>query len=283
MASYNLRVDRVTPVIGAEIEGVDLSQALDQATLDAIYEALLEHLVIFFRDQQLSADSHVRFAKTFGELDQPHPIYPHVSGHPEVVLLENDNERPPDTNDWHTDLTFKSKPPFASILFADTVPESGGDTMWANMYAAYNALPEHIQGLLADLSAVHDMGDFRNTYLAQADGINKLNAAMTNIGSVLHPVVERHPVTDKPYLYVNASFTRHIANMQWSESDRLLRYLFDHINCPEFQVRFRWKPGSVAMWDNRVTQHYAVADYLPHHRRMHRVTVINDRRVKTNA
>ncbi|HJO02687.1 MAG TPA: TauD/TfdA family dioxygenase [Acidobacteriota bacterium] len=272
-----LRVDRLTPIIGAEIGGVDLSAPIDTATVDAVYDALMEHLVIFFRDQEITPESHLRFAECFGELDGPHPVYPHVEGFPSITLLENDAQRPPDTDDWYTDLTFKSDPPFAAVLFAHTVPTSGGDTLWTNMYAAYEAMPEDMRSLVDGSSAVHDMGAFRNDYVAKG-GVESLNAAMANVGSAVHPVAPTHPVTGRRFLNVNRSFTRQILGLQQAESDRLLAYLFGHIDCPEFQVRFRWGPHSMAMWDNRVTQHYAVADYLPHYRRMHRVTVIKDKR-----
>ena len=277
MNTLNLEIDVLTPAIGAEISGVDLSKALDDRTIEAIYQALLDHLVIFFRDQKISPQAHIAFAEAFGELDVPHPIYPHVAGFERVVLLENDAERPPDTNDWHTDMTFHQEPPFASVLYSREVPETGGDTLWASMYAAYDALPSEMKAHLANLSAMHDMGSFRNQYLAEG-GIDALNEAMSNVGSAVHPVVGHHPVTDKPFLHVNASFTAHVVDMSTRDSDRLLHYLYNHIDRPEFQVRFRWQADCVAMWDNRVTQHYAVADYMSRYRRMHRVTVVNDRR-----
>lgn len=275
MIKQTLIIDPITPKIGAEIHGVDLSKPLPESTIEAIYQILVDYLVIFFRDQDISPQAHLDFAQAFGELDQPHPIYPNVPSYEQIVLLENDADNPPDTDDWHTDLTFRQNPPFASILFAHTVPPSGGDTLWANMYEAYSTLPDYIKAGLADLEAVHDMGAFRNDYIAQG-GVEALNAAMTKLGSAVHPVVKYHPITQRPYLYVNRSFTVHVLNMLVPESNRLLTYLLDHINNPSFQVRFRWRANSLAMWDNRVTQHYAVADYLPHRRRMHRITVLND-------
>lgn len=272
-----LEIKKLTPTIGAEIHGVDLSSDIDSSTIDEIYQALLDNLVIFLPGQSLTPEQQITFARKFGELDQPHPIYPHADDKGQVTLLENDADRPPDTNDWHTDLTFKPNPPFASILFAVDVPESGGDTMWSNLYAAYDALSDEMKALFADKSAVHDMGDFRNTYLAKENPETALNEAMGKIGSSVHPIVKHHPITKKPYLYVNPSFTRYIAGAQWTESDRLMKYLFGHQNQPEYQVRYKWSRGTVAMWDNRCTMHYAVADYLPHYRRMHRVTVVKDK------
>ena len=279
--SLSLQIKKLTPTIGAQIKGLNLSAQLDQATMDQIYQALIEHLVIYFPQQELSAESHLSFAETFGIIDQPHSIYPHVGGLKQVVLLENDGNRPPDTNDWHTDLTFKKNPPFASILQAKVIPETGGDTLWANMYTAYNELPSHMKEYLSGLKAIHDMGSFRNGFIDENTSTDRLNEAMMKMGSAVHPVVQVHPVTNKPFLYINKSFTTQICGMSTSESDRLLGYLYDHINQPEFQIRYTWSTGDVAMWDNRVTQHYAVADYAPHYRRMHRVTVVNDKRAKT--
>lgn len=270
----------ITPTIGAEISGLDLSQPLDTATQDALYQALLDHLVIFFHDQELSPAAQLAFAESFGEIDRPHPIYPHADGHPSVVVLNNGPDKKPDTNVWHSDLTFYERPPFASILHAKEVPAAGGDTLWANMYAAYEALPAELKNHLADRQAVHDMGDFRNDFLGEDGGASALNQAIARTGSAIHPVVPRHPVTGRPFLYVNQPFTRLIAGMDARSSDRLLRYLYDHMEQPEFQIRYRWRPGSVAMWDNRVTQHYAVSDYYPQRRRMHRVTVVEDRRAR---
>jgi taurine dioxygenase len=278
MGNSDLRIDALTPAIGANITAIDISQPIDGDTLDAIYQALIDHLVIIFPEQTILPAAHLAFAESFGELDQPHHVYPHVPGFERIVSLENDADRPPETNAWHTDLTFKQNPPFASILYARAVPVTGGDTLWASMYAAYDALPSGMKEQLAGLSAVHDMGSFRNQYLARENGVQALNEAMAKVGSAVHPMVRNHPVTGRPFLFVNQSFTTHVVGMSSHESHRLLRYLFDHINQPEFQFRLRWQANSLVMWDNRVTQHYAVADYMPHYRLMHRVTVIDDRR-----
>lgn len=273
-----MRIEPLTAAIGAEVHDVVLSGQLEPAILDEIYNALSKHLVLFFRGQDLSPKAHYEFAKTFGELAEPHPVYPHLPGFDRVVLLENDGDRPPDTDDWHTDLTFQPEPPFLSILHAREVPETGGDTLWANMYLAFESLEPEIQELVSRLAAVHDMGAFRNAYLGENSDIDALNAALGEVGSAVHPVAPKHPVTGKQLLFVNRSFTQHIVGMLKAESDRLLEYLFAHIETPNNQVRFRWSKGAVAMWDNRCTQHFAVADYLPAYRRMHRVIVNTDRR-----
>ena len=281
MSTAPFAIDPVTPAIGAEISGLDLRQPLTPATQDALYRALLDHLVLFFRDQNVAPADQLRFAEGFGEIDRPHPVYPHAEGQPNVVLLAHGPDSKPDTNEWHTDLTYYAEPPFASILAAREVPSTGGDTLWANMCAAYEALPADLQAHVSELEALHDLGDFRNDFLAAPGGVEALDEAMYRQGSAIHPVAPRHPVTGRRLLYVNQPFTRLIVGMNQRESDRLLRYLFDHIERPEFQVRLRWRAGSLAMWDNRATQHYAVNDYFPQRRVMHRVTVVKDRRAKT--
>jgi len=278
MTHPNISVVPMTSAIGAEIHGVDLARPLDSATADAIYEALLRHLVIFFRDQAISPEQHLAFAQSFGELDAPHPHYAHVPGFDRIVLLANDSANPPDTDNWHTDLTFKAEPPFASILVARDLPETGGDTLWASMYAAYESLPPDMKTEIAALRAVHDMGDFKNAFVDRTSSTARLLEATQRFGFAIHPLVQTHPGTGRRYLYVNDSFTSHVIGLTARGSRRLLNYLLDHINRPENQVRFKWRPGSVAMWDNRCTQHYAVADYLPGYRCMNRITVVRDRR-----
>ena len=273
-----MQIEQLTPAIGAQITGIDLSSKLDQATLDEIYRALLDHLVIFFPGQNLSAAEQLEFAKTFGPIDKPHAVYRHVDGYPQVTLLESDANEVPGTDEWHSDLTFYPNPPFAAILHAREIPPNGGDTLWASMYAAYDALPSAMKTLIEELEAIHDLGTFKNGFLGGERDITALNAAMSTVGSAVHPVVKVHPTTGKACLYVNASFTRHVVDVSEQESNRLLHYLYDHIDQPEFQVRHRWRKGDVAIWDNRVTQHYAVADYFPQYRRMHRVTVVRDGR-----
>ena len=273
----------LTPTIGAEISGVDLGTQLDPQTEDAIYQALLKHQVIFFRDQEISPERHLGFAQSFGELDVPHPFYPHVPGFDRIVVLANDVKTPPDTDVWHTDLTFRPEPPFASILVAREVPASGGDTMWSNMMAAYDALPEDMKKQLATMSAVHDMGDFRNSFTVGETSGDRLTAAMQRFGCAVHNVVQTHPVTGRKFLYVNEAFTKHIVGLNGRQGRRLMNYLLDHIDRPEYQVRFRWRKGSVAMWDNRCTQHYALADYMPSYRCMNRITVIRDRRAEKSG
>lgn len=276
-----LTIEPISPAIGAELNGLDLSQGLPSEYQDAVYQALLEHQVIFVRNANMSSAAHLAFAQSFGELDAPHPLYPHVEGFENIVLLENDESTPPDTNSWHTDLTYKAEQPFASILIARQVPPVGGDTLWSSCYAAYDRLPDGMKKDLMQLSAVHDMGDFRNNFAQDSDGktgVERLSEGMNLMGQNVRPLIDVHPVTGRYFLNFNEAFVNHIVDMTTNESNALKTYLANHMNKPEDQLRWRWSDGALAMWDNRVTMHYAVADYLPQFRSMNRITVIRDRR-----
>ena len=272
-----LKVTPLTPSIGATISEISLNKDLNSGTIEQIYSALINHQVVFFRDQNISPETHLKLAESLGEIDPGHPVYPHVEGHQSIVLLKNDANNRPDTNDWHKDLTFKENPPFASILHGVEVPKVGGDTLWASMSAAYDHLPNGWKDHLEELEAIHDMGTFRNDFYKEG-GIDSVNNALKKVGSAVHKVIETHPISGLKYLNVNQSFTRNIVNESQGPSDHILQFLFQHISKPEFQVRFHWEDNSVAIWDNRITQHYAVFDYLPEFRHMQRVTVVNDKR-----
>ena len=274
-----MKIEAITPSIGAEISELSLNKDLNDDICDQIYNALIKHQVVFFRNQDLSPKSHLKLAKSFGEPEPPHPVYPHVDGYENIVLLKNDKDDIPNTTDWHKDLTFRDNPPFASILHGIKIPDVGGDTLWASMSAAYDNLPDGWKQHLENLEAINDMGTFRNDFYRDG-GIESVNNALKNVGSAVHKVVETHPVSGLKYLNVNQSFTRNIVNESQGQSDHILQFLYQHISKPEFQVRFRWRNNSVAIWDNRITQHYAVLDYLPNIRHMQRVTVLNDKRVK---
>ncbi len=275
-----LKVIQLTPSIGATISEISLNKDLNSETIELIYSALIKHQVIFFRGQDISPENHLKLAESLGEIDPGHPVYPHVEGYQSIVLLKNDVNNRPDTNDWHKDLTFKSNPPFASILHGVKVPKVGGDTLWASMSAAYDALPNGWKEQLEGLEAIHDMGTFRNDFYKEG-GIDSVNSALKKVGSAVHKIIETHPISGLKYLNVNQSFTRNIINESQGPSDHILQFLYQHISKPEFQVRFHWEDNSIAIWDNRITQHYAVCDYLPELRHMQRVTVINDKRDKS--
>ena len=270
----------ITPALGAEISGIDLSLPLSQDQLDQIYQDLIDHNVIFFRDQNISPQNHVALANSFGEIEPPHPVYPHVEGFPEIVLLENDSNNPPDTDVWHTDVTFKRDPAFTSILYSKIIPPTGGDTLWCSLSAIYESLPNDMKKYLESLRAVHDMGDFRNNFINEdnIESAHKLNEGYKKFGNAIHPVIKKHPITNKKLLYINPGFTSQIVGMNMTDSNNLLSYLFNFMNKPEFQIRFKWSANTVAIWDNRCTMHYAVGDYMPHHRQMNRITVLNDKR-----
>ena len=279
-----IQVTPLAPPAGAEIDGVDLTARLDAEVIDEIYRALIEHLVVFFRGQDITPVQHIAFARGFGELQPPHPIMASVEGFKDIMVLENEEGRQLKNNEWHSDQTFLGDPPFGSILHAKRMPPCGGDTLWASMYAAYDALSESVKELLSGLTAVHDMGQsFRDYLQAQDDGGERLRRTEAATPPVEHPIVRPHAVTGRPVLFVNDTFTSHIVGMEKRESDAILNMLYRHIETPEFQVRFKWRENDVAFWDNRATQHYAIADYFPQYRRIHRVTLATDRGVHAAA
>lgn len=278
-----ISIDPITPSIGAEITGLDFSKPIPGSLYDEVYQALLQHLVIFIHGFDIGPTEHLAFAQNFGGLDDPHPLYPHVKGFENIVLLENDSGTPPDTNSWHTDLTFKAVQPFASILIARHVPKTGGDTMWSSCYAAYDRLPDGMKQDLEGLEAVHDLGDFRNSFSFDKNGkpgSERLNENVPRFGHNIRPLVGTHPATGRKFLNFNEAFVTHIAGLTTNDANSLKTFLVNHMNKPEDQVRWRWSSGDLAMWDNRVTMHYALADYLPQYRCMNRVTVIRDRRTE---
>ncbi len=272
MARQTLSIEPLAASLGAEVRGVDLGQPLDDATRKELHDAWMQHQVLFFRDQDITVEQHKAFARNFGAL-HIHPVLQPLKdeGHPEIVLLESDAKRPFVAAGWHSDVTFEQEPPLGSILRAVAVPEAGGDTMWSSMYAAYDALSSTMQRLLSELRAVHDAKFF--------DGIadKKAKQELDSRPETVHPVIRTHPVTGRKGIFVNMAFTRRIKGMRPTESDTLLRFLFDHVGSPNFTCRFRWRKNSIAMWDNRCTQHRVVADNLSAYRRMERITLIGDR------
>jgi taurine dioxygenase len=267
-----IQIDPIAGALGAEISGVDLHQVPDDATIQAIRDAWLEYQVIFFRDQDITVDQHKAFALRFGDL-HVHPVLQQMKdqGHPEVVVLESDRDRPFVADRWHSDVTFEECPPMGSVLRAVDVPDIGGDTLWASMYAAYEALSDPMQRLLSDLQALHDGGGFKA--IANAEQRQDLESRQTAV----HPVIRTHPESGRKVLFVNSSFTKGIVGMKSAESRALLRFLFDHIATPDFSCRFRWRKHSIAMWDNRCTQHRVMRDNLAAHRRMERLTLLGDK------
>ena len=278
----NLVVNKLTPKIGIEINNINLSKPLISKDIELIYKYLINNKVIFFRNQIINPKMHLTFAKYFGSIEEPHPVYPHVPKYKNIILLKNNKKNPPDTDVWHTDVTFRSEPAFASILYSKTIPPTGGDTLWSCLTAVYDSLPINIKKFIASLKAVHDMGDFRNTFTVgeKIGKAKKLNHGFKKFGSSIHSVVKIHPITKKKLLFINPGFTNHIIGLNSTDSNNLLNYLFTFMNKPEFQVRFKWTANTIAMWDNRCTMHYAIGDYMPNQRIMHRVTIKNDKRDK---
>jgi taurine dioxygenase len=264
-------VRKLTPSIGAEIQGVDLSLMPGSAQLEQIHSALLEHLVIFFRDQHLSPEQHKAFGRLFGHLHiHPAPLGT-FEGHPEIVIIAADaNSTRIAGEEWHSDVSCDAEPPLGSVLYLKEVPEVGGDTLFASMYAAYEGLSDSMQRFLAGLTAIHDGA--RNYVGRQA-----IREPGAEFPRAEHPVVRTHPETGRRALFVNRLFTTRVAQLQPRESDTILRMLFEHIENPEFQCRFRWRRNSIAFWDNRCTQHLALWDYYPQRRYGHRVTIAGDK------
>lgn len=249
-----LDVRPIAGACGAEVHGVDLA-TLDDAGWDAMYAAWLEHLVLFFPGQSLDADTHVAFGRRFGE-PEIHPYIPkRDDDHPEIVVIETDSGG---AEFWHTDVTFSPTPPMASILQMMVNPPCGGATIFTNQYRAYETLSEPLRDLLDGLTATHTASTFGHPEQMAT-----------------HPVVRTHPDTGRKSLFVNRTFTSHITEMRRTESDALLAYLYSWSEQPAFQCRYQWDEGTIGIWDNRCTQHYAVPDYEGR-RRIERVTVIGD-------
>lgn len=274
----SLKITPLTRALGALVEGVTLARPLDATTQSALQQALLAHQILFFRDQPLTPRAQRDFAARFGDL-HVHPIYPNVAEQPEIMVLDTHHDNLPDNDNWHIDVTFIETPPLGAVLAAKTLPPVGGDTLWASGAAAYEALSAPLQTLLDGLSAEHD---FTKSFPASRHTLTpaaraQWEATRDRHPPLIHPVVRVHPVTGRKALFVNEGFTTRIVELHPRESDALLAALFAHIARPEFTLRWRWQENDVAFWDNRVTQHYAVADYLPHRRVMHRATILGDR------
>ena len=273
MAFETIQVTPLTARIGAEISGIDLNQPLGNRQFQEVHDALMEHQVIFFRDQPLTVDQHKDFGRRFGEL-HIHPGSPPPDGHPEILIVHADeNSKRVAGERWHTDVSCDAEPPMGSILHLWTVPEAGGDTLFSSMYAAWDGLSDRMQAYLEGLTATHS-GE--HVYRGRYNSGNYDDAGRVYPRST-HPVVRTHPVTGRKSLYVNRTFTTRINELPGEESKAVLAFLYDHCEKPDFQVRFKWRPDSVAFWDNRCVQHLAIWDYYPQVRSGYRVTIKGDR------
>ncbi|WP_412461194.1 taurine dioxygenase [Pseudomonas sp. SC11] len=273
----SLTLTPLSPALGAQIDGIDLSRELPPEQRDTLEQALLEHQVLFFRKQFITPAQQARFAAHFGDL-HIHPIYPNVPETPQVLILDTAVTDVRDNAVWHTEVTFLPTPALGAVLSAKQVPAYGGDTLWASGIAAFEALSAPLQRLLDGLSATHD---FTRSFPLErfgstAEDLARWEATRRNHPPLSHPVVRTHPVSGRKALFVNEGFTTRINELAEHESEALLRLLFAHATRPEFSIRWRWQEGDVAFWDNRVTQHYAVDDYRPQRRVMHRATILGD-------
>ena len=279
LSALRWRHFEATPVgstVGAEISGIDLTQTLPDDAIDELRQALYDYKVIFFRDQPLTPPQHVAFARRFGELEI-HPFLPSNTGEPELVRFEKTAEVSGYENSWHHDVTWRERPSMGAILHAVSVPERGGDTLFADMYAAYEALDDATKSQIDDLVGVHD---FTQTF---GHGMTKeeRRKAQEQYPQVEHPVVCAHPGTGRLHLYVNRPFVSHIAGMEAEESRELLDLLCRQTDSPEHQCRFTWTKDAVAFWDNRAVQHYASSDYWPQRRTMERASIVGTRPART--
>lgn len=270
-----MNVKRVAGAIGAELQAINLADGID-GDLAATLRALLnEHEVLFLRDQAISAADQKALAEVFGPL-QTHPAYGTVEGFPEVMILESTRDNPSKIEVWHSDMTFRQHPPSVTVLRGITIPEVGGDTLFASMTAAYEGLSPGMQSYLEGLTAVHDFSHGFRESLAEPGGRERLADAVAANPPVRHPVVQTHPETGKKVLFVNALFTTHIEGLPPLESAEVLQFLWRHASLPEFTCRFSWAPDSLVLWDNRSTQHKPVNDFFPATRRLHRVVSEGD-------
>ena len=270
----HIEVQRAGLALGAYVSGIDLSEPQSEVVHEEIATALWDHHVLFFRKQDMSPEAQVAMARHFGE-PEPHEIFSADPKFPELSLLENDASKPPEINTWHSDVTYRKAPNMCAILYCLECPDVGGDTMFLNTQLAYETLSADMKALLLASTLEHDvLNIYRGTtYLDRAGGDEKEAELKRMHPPVTHPAVIAHPITGKAGLLVNATHGTRFTNMSRLESRHLMNMICEHQQLPEFQVRFEWEPGSVAMWDNFSTQHYAVADYYPQRRVMRRITV----------
>jgi taurine dioxygenase len=270
-----IQVNKTGPYCGAEVYGADLTRPLSSADFQTIHDAFVAHEVLVFPDADISSNDQIRFGERFGQL-LVSPFWPGKTK-PEFFTLESSGEKPPFKTDvWHTDESYRGMPPMATVLLARVVPPIGGNTVFASMTAAYDGLSDRMQAFLSGLEAVHDFRALHELFARDPDGIRRLREAEDRLPNPVHPVVRVHPVTGRKAIFVNRLYTRAITGMSERESNALLELLFHLPRIPEYQFRVHWRPGTMTIWDNRSVQHYAPRDYLPHLRRMDRVTISGD-------
>ena len=274
-AAAPFSVERLGVKLGAEVRGLDLTAPIDRDTFAAFEAALVEHKVLVLREQHLTAAQHVAFSRRFGELEV-HPMRPQGE-FPEILVLDNHKDNPVLSTDvWHSDTTFRNNPTKYTILRCQIMPKLGGDTLWADMEAAYEGLSNPFKRMLEGLRAVHDFANFRVLFKNTDADRARLHRMEELFPNPSHPVVRTHPVTGRRSIYVNPQFTLRIEGLEPAQSRALLDVLFAQAQVPEYQFRLRWSPGTIVLWDNRSTQHYAANDYYPERRRMERTAVVGD-------
>jgi len=274
-AAPPFEVERLGVKLGAEVRGLDLREPMDHGTFAAFEAALIEHKVLVLREQHMTTAQHVAMSRQFGELEV-HPMRPQGE-FPEILVLDNHKDNPVLSTDvWHSDTTFRKNPTKYTILRCQIMPKLGGDTLWADMEAAYEGLSAPFRRAIEGLRAVHDFANFRVLFKNSDEDRAKLRKMEELFPNPSHPVVRTHPVTGRKSLYVNPQFTLRIEGLEPMESRALLDVLFAQAQVPEYQFRLRWAPGTIVFWDNRSTQHYAANDYYPERRRMERTAVVGD-------
>jgi len=273
--SAQFAVERLGAHLGAEIRGLDLKAGLDADTFLAFEAALIEHKVLVLRDQAITTAEHIAFSRRFGELEV-HPMRPQGE-FPEILVLDNNKENPVLSTDvWHSDTTFRRNPTKYTILRCQIIPKVGGDTLWADMTAAYDGLSDTFKAMISGLRAVHDFQNFRVLFSKSPEDQAKLRRMEEMFPNPSHPVVRTHPVSGRKAIFVNPQFTVRIEGLHADESRALLDVLFEQAHVPEYQFRLRWEPNTIVFWDNVSTQHYAANDYYPQRRRMERTAVVGD-------
>ncbi|MEL6890822.1 MAG: TauD/TfdA family dioxygenase [Actinomycetota bacterium] len=270
-----LTITPQSPTIGAEVGGIDLSGELPDAVIAELRQALLDWKVLVFRGQEITTEQHLAFAARFGELEV-HPFAPHKDGHPEVLAITHDESAPGMENGWHSDVTWRAEPSLGSVLRMVEGPAVGGDTLFADMYEAYEGLPDAVKERVDGRTARHDFIRFKQGMRKQGATDEQIAEMEARFPNPHHPVIRTHPESGRSAIYVNAAFTEEIDDMNADDSVELLATLYRQAAYPEYQYRLRWEPDTVAFWDNRSVQHYAVSDYFPQVRRVERVTIIGD-------
>lgn len=274
-----MKVKRLGPIFGAEVEGVDLRRPVDDDTINSLKSSLYEHEVLVVRDQELSGEDMKALGRAFGDL-WANPFSPARTDSPELIIFDNHDSNPPALTDvWHADETYREAPPAVTMLHSLIAPALGGGTMFVSMRAAYETLSDRMKVLISGLTARHDFGRFDGLFPDVPEARKPLHEIELRFPHPSHPVVRIHPMTGKPVIYVNSHFTQRINELPEDEGKAILDFLLSRTSIPEIQLRIDWRPGTLVIWDNQSVQHYALHDYYPQRRRMQRVTISGERPV----